>query len=608
MAKQIDNKQWYIDIIIEMVNNKDIVKPKFQRKRKWDIKPLKDYVPSEKKFIEFLYETKNSIHPITFGKFDDRKYTNIDGNNRINAICHFMNKPFELFDEYLTEIYNFIDTNASLGDINEKLKRSFANISYNEMMEFEYEEFLVYELGQEIYDTYMKSIGFDFNKIIKNTVKKLKTSDNKSFSSSVKINVNIFENYDLNELCKIFEDINKYTNRLTETELLACQLYDKSDFTIHDEKFRIDIKEEISQYYLNRSNDECLDCYIYNKEDKLNVFDLMAGLQNYAYRNCKIFEKFNGDKKKDDGLPFIYKLWRLLYKNIDKSFTEENINEFIQIIRKIIQLLIETTDIIYDYRLDNVINNKKIIEIKKNNVYELCAAICGYLKTVPVTPDKIIMKSIERTIIFHLSINELKDKNLKSKLNKMNYLAYKAGGGVIDNEAAKLYKNPEMISNLISEDNIRELFKKLIDENVKGVGAKKNRRLRRSFETMLISAYYKSHMSISYLNKDIKYSFEHIIPFCSNYKGLKLDIDRLGNIIPIIHEMNLKRGIKPLSFYYDNYSNFIKLLNIIPDIDTYNIIVNHDKKPKIIDANKYNQLCDKNERIYIDTFISYLFK
>jgi len=606
MAKQIDNKQWSVEVLIEMVNNKEIIKPKFQRKRKWDVKPMKEHVPSEKNFIEFLYETRNSIHPITFGKKDSNVYTNIDGNNRINAICHFMNKPFELFDELLIDINEFIDTKAELGDINEKLKRSFANISYKEMMEFEYEEFLTKELGKEIYEKYMISPGLNFNKIIKNTIKKLKTHDNRDFSSTVKINVNVFENYNENELCRIFENINKYTNRLTVTELLACQLYDKDDFDINNEKFKIDIKEEISEYYLIKSEDECLDCYIYNKDDKLNVFDLMAGLQNYSYRNCKIFEEFKCDK--DDGLPFIYKLWRLLYNNLNESFTNENINEFIMIILKVIDLLKQTTDIIYDTRLDNVINNKKSIQLKKNNVYELCAAICGYLKTVPVTPDKIIIKSIERTIIYHLTINELKDKNLKSRLNKMNYLAYKAGGGVIDNEAAKLYKNPEMISNLISEDNIRELFKKLIDESVKGVGAKKNRRLRRAFETILISAYYKTHMSITYLENDIKYSFEHIVPFSSNYKGYKIDIDRLGNIIPIIHELNNQRGARSIAFYNEEYSSFIKLLNIIPDIDTYNQIVEHDKKPKIIDAIKYNQLCDKNERIYIETFISYLFK
>ena len=81
--------------------NDEIYKPKYQRKRKWDEIQKKENVPSEDKYIEFLYDSHHSVHAITFGQ-DREKLSNIDGNNRINAICHFLKEPFVLFPDKLT--------------------------------------------------------------------------------------------------------------------------------------------------------------------------------------------------------------------------------------------------------------------------------------------------------------------------------------------------------------------------------------------------------------------------------------------------------------------------------------------------------------------------
>ena len=112
--KRVKNEQWYVKDLKSKIDNGEIKKPKFQRKKKWDIKhnPKKNSFPSEEKYIEFLYKTRNSVHPITFGQETKEGkiiFVNIDGNNRINAIFHFLTKPFEIFTNYLNEIFNFID-------------------------------------------------------------------------------------------------------------------------------------------------------------------------------------------------------------------------------------------------------------------------------------------------------------------------------------------------------------------------------------------------------------------------------------------------------------------------------------------------------------------
>ena len=66
--KQIKNEQWYIRDLVAKISNNKIIKPKFQRKKKWDIKPKNNNVPNERSYIEFLFKTKNSVHAITFGQ------------------------------------------------------------------------------------------------------------------------------------------------------------------------------------------------------------------------------------------------------------------------------------------------------------------------------------------------------------------------------------------------------------------------------------------------------------------------------------------------------------------------------------------------------------
>jgi hypothetical protein len=50
--KRVKNEQWYVKELANKVDSKEICKPKYQRKRKWDILPKKENVPSEKQYIE----------------------------------------------------------------------------------------------------------------------------------------------------------------------------------------------------------------------------------------------------------------------------------------------------------------------------------------------------------------------------------------------------------------------------------------------------------------------------------------------------------------------------------------------------------------------------
>ena len=159
-VKTIKNEQWYINDLINRIDNGLITKPKFQRKKKWDILPKKDNIPNEQSYIQFLYDTENSVHAITFGqetKSQNLYYSNIDGNNRINAIKHFMDMPFEIFPNYLNSLNKFID-NIKINDENKGLlKNIFGKLSYNEIVNFKYHKYF----NSQIVSGYMVDKIFD---------------------------------------------------------------------------------------------------------------------------------------------------------------------------------------------------------------------------------------------------------------------------------------------------------------------------------------------------------------------------------------------------------------------------------------------------------------
>ena len=195
------------------------------------------------------------------------------------------------------------------------------------------------------------------------------------FDSTVKINVNIFEGYNTDELCKTFEDINKYNSKLTETELLACRLHNICDLNIIDKPFETELNECINEYYKNKSDDEVLDCYKF--EGKINAHDFTIGFQNLCNKKYNFI-----DKTDTDGLSLFFKLWKTLYNSFIDTFTTENVNNFIKQITYSCDILQNTITNIFNSKINDKLFNKsckdKLQTLKKNNLFMLICSIIGY--------------------------------------------------------------------------------------------------------------------------------------------------------------------------------------------------------------------------------------
>ena len=615
--KRIKNEQWYIKELISKINHQEISKPKFQRKRKWDILPKKDSVPNEQSYIKFLFDTENSVHAITFGQESNSQnisFSNIDGNNRINAIKHFIDKPFEIFPNNLDNLNTFINGIHLTQEDKDTLKKIFSELSYNAIMNFKYNKYF----NENSYDGLYANIKIyrdDFEPVIENMQTKLKIRGLENFDSTVKINVNLFEGYNTDELSKTFEDINKYNSTLTETELLACRLFNESNFDIADIVFKTKLEECINKYYNNKANGEVLNCYIYDsKQDKINAHDFIIGFQNLCRETYKFI-----DETDVDGLSLYFKLYKAIYGSYNNTFTSENINDFKEKILDSCEILNQTINSMFtdniSKKLFNNVCQVKIGTLKKNNLVMILSCIIGY-KNKKMN-NSVIKKSLEKCLLYHFMVSDLKNKDKKDVFKNYDSITYRAGGGFVENKTKNLLVNPENISNELTRDQFDDLISELFievnnpyerkDEN--GKNKNDTRRKLKFFEKTVMFYYYKEKLPINMLT-DNEFSIEHICPNSSEWEG-ELDKDRPGNLIPVISTMNSSRSNRHISEYKNSKSGetfceFIK--DIIPSPYIYNSIVSHhDKKPIIVNNELYNNMCDENERKYKQNLINCLF-
>jgi hypothetical protein len=614
--KRIKNEQWYVIELVAKIMKNDIVKPKFQRKQKWDVYLRKENVPNEESYIRFLFETHNSVHAITFGDIMTSKsgFTNIDGNNRINAIMHFINKPFEIFPRYLTPLFTLLDKECTNKSCLDEVKNIFRQMSYRDIISIKTPDRYFRDIKRSDLYSQIRHINTDIEDEVEEIQKKLQINGNEHFDTNVKINVNLFEGYSTDELCKIFQDINKFNSKLTETELLACVLYTQNNFVITNPTINTEITEQIKKDYQAKSEGEVLKCYLFEKTDAINGYDFVIGFQNLCNFKYKFIERADYT-----GLSLFFKVYKMLY-SLQYSFTTKNVNEFIEIIHYCCETLQEVVQDVFTDKINTNLFNKsceeKINNIRKNTLYMILSALIGFYRKN--TEKNIVKSEISKCILFHFIVSDVSDKDKRDYFKTYDSIAYDAGGAFIENITKKYLSHPESLCVKLTEEIYEDLIDHLCVENncpydrfldKEQTKYKNDKRRKLSFwAKTLMFYYYKENIPTNML--DNKFSIEHIVPNSSIWDG-QLDKDRIGNMIPIIASMNCSRGNRHINHYVENdphrFCYYIR--NIIPSNDVYDNIVQHsDRKVKVINNDAYDKLCEQNQSIYKSNFIKCLFK
>ena len=242
------------------------------------------------------------------------------------------------------------------------------------------------------------------------------------------------------------------------------------------------------------------------------------------------------------------------------------------------------------------------------------SALIGFSAKTDLSERQII-RSIERCILYHFMVSDIKNSEKRDEFRVHDTVSYEAGGKYIEAITKKMLSNPRNIDEKISEEQFVKLIDYLLSENhnphqrtlENGKNKNDKRRILKFYEKILMFYYYKDRLSINQLNNE--FSIEHIFPNSSDWKGL-LDKDRLGNLFPIISEINFSRGNKHIDSYYKGNEQFFdNIKNIIPKTEEYNqIIVHENRRPSITNNDKYNEMCKNHEEEYKNNFIKCLFK
>ena len=401
----------------------------------------------------------------------------------------------------------------------------------------------------------------------------------------------------------------------TETELLACRLYNEYAFTINDTIIKARLQEKVKEYYIKKADNEVLDCYNYDAEtDKISAYDFIVSLQNLCHSDYLFIEQTNVQ-----GLSLFFKLYKVLYGSFVNTFTTENVNNFIENVIESCEIFKEIVNSIFTDKISTKLFNntcqKKIDTLKKNNMLLLLSSIIGFINKG--IEENIIKNSIEKCLLYHFMISDIKTKDKREDFKNYDSITYRAGGGFIENSAKNLLKNPEDICIKLTEKLFNDLFEHLYSENINpherfnDVQMKKKKKDKRRqllfYEKTLMFYYYKQNVPTNIL--DSTFWIEHMIPNSSEWDG-EIDKDRPGNLVPIIESINRSRGNRHIKHYTEHdYKNFMKSIkDIIPTNDEYDEFVKHTpRKATVINNEKYNNFCEKNEKLYVKNIIDCLF-
>lgn len=607
-----ENLSWSINELYSKYA--EISKPKPQRDSNWTILPVNSNAPNYKDYITFLINNKNSVFPISLGtqiSNGKENYIVIDGNNRINAIITFMKLPYQIFPEYYVSIFNIIQNSGIEETIKNDCKKCIETLDYKKISSF--------RRLAEIFPTSIELNSDLFRKIENELVdiqKKLLTNDNSPFHLEIKLNINIFKKGTGNEYNKIFLDINKYQNVLSVNELLASILYNTHiDISNNDLKYKINCK--IKEFYDNKGKNEVLEQYkhVTEHESTMTAYDFMVGFQNYCSDNYNVINQFDSS-----GLSLFFKIYKYLFDDIEpENFINENIAIFIEKILFSCEILDNAYNSIFPSNIDERIFNKAAIKtnkvIKKNPMLLILVSIIANKDIIE--PNELV-KMNKIVIMYHILSDKkyLKNSCTENEINNFktfDKIEYQAGGAFIDGicntiltkEPNKIFNITKAIfENMLNKNNESNRKPKSYNgSNVNGKKISKRRKLN-LFDKIMISNYWNRNIPNKFLKE--QYSIEHITPFSSIWIN-EIDIDRLGNIFPTFHEINISRGNRDLEPYKtcELYNSIKPLL----PIENYNKINLYDsKKTTIISNELYNQYCLENERNYISNLVSELYE
>lgn len=228
--------QWSIETFRDQYEKGLLLKPRIQRKKRWDLEKMN-------KYIGFIQTYKNAVMPFLMSEVileGVKKYYIFDGNNRSNTILDFYESPLS---------FELVGLPASFS---KEMKLKLKTFSLEKLLDRKLTFHKVCrEMEIKVEDlTNVSTLEDDWQTMIED-LDALKFGD-------IKLDMTIFSHLTTEQMCHIYESINEGGVKLSKQELLASStsriLFTKTTLHSFDE-----LKHLIeTQYYEDMNSTEKL--------------------------------------------------------------------------------------------------------------------------------------------------------------------------------------------------------------------------------------------------------------------------------------------------------------------------------------------------------------
>lgn len=585
-----ESKTFTIEQLYQKYQCGELLKPQMQRSACWHFMPSKtEDRTNNYDFIKFITQAGNLVNPLIMLERihnNSKKLFMVDGNNRLNAIINFIKQPLKLLGGDLLS-----------PDFLAELRYELSKISLSELLEYPSITELceVKNLTQILEKNAETFPRTDMIRSYKETIAKLR---NMSFMT-IEVPITKFEGLSDKQLVELYAGLNRTGVKLTEQDILASTTsfitYKADEISNYDE-----LREIATKYYNNMNDHEVLSVDF--KIDSLNLFEVITALKVKLRNEYSFLPAYGNNTQK---LEFLFQWYRYLFGEFE---TKVNIDEF----QRNVLMVFNTIGLITKNMFVKEIKSKMLSDKKVLLGKQHMTIIFLYLYKHIASPgnqrgviDKLAVEQVRRNIYYVQILEYCAGKKIV-RSNAEKNVTFKGRSGLVM-MADRVKKSGFNIAELDLSAPSREHFIELINYAMEGsVDEPKKQRAKRKpvnkFYAMLLSEYFRSIVPLAQLEneKDV----EHIIPFSSKFVEGKLgDIDRIGNLTLIDHEVNSKRGNQRIT---DEFIQKHKLCNLAyPTEREYNTICNDLGDIRSLD--NYNEMCGRRERVFLDCIVDRLF-
>lgn len=583
MEYQCDTTAIKVECLYGMYCNKNLVKARMQRKKRWlDFAPTKGgHKTNNKDFIDFIIKTGHIVNPFLFvEKIDSNRKMNIiiDGNNRINAIIHFIEKPLHYYNKLIPQ------------EFTDDMKRCLGNMSLRDILECrDLKQFCKTNNFIEFYKVNIDNDNIDL------AFENLKDTFHKHRFFDIRVLIIRFENIDDSKIKEIYEGVNRGGVKLTRQEILASTTsfitYNSTELDLYSK-----IAHHVKLYYDDMDDNE----HIRIDRDEpvnLNLFEVLLGFQEYCATQYSFI-----DHTGDGELDLVFRCYEVVFDNFKEKCN--NLNTFMQQLITAWDVIKDIQSYFYNTNINYQSLEKLKLHIKKNSLAMVSLHI--YTNTDKIQ-DAYFISHLKILLLYNELCSMIKNGDDKKRFELYNKIGYATGSRHVFDTCQKILAGTEDLQEP-SEEKIVEILTYMNDTHVSpythNEKPKKRGKLTK-YKSLILCMYYNRNVPMEYLSASK--NIEHIVPWSISRwtEGRTIDLDRLGNITLIDERTNKQRGNRPMSpdfieknkLYYFNFPSSDDYTGL--GITTDNVLKN---------SRAYNNMCKEREEKYITSIVSSLFK